>query len=157
MKDKAWFLTPPSLLFFFLLAVPVSVNSPQCEPVAKQPVLMLKWKCPSGNNSGFKIRISNTSKEELAPPCAGEGIEQTFPTTSPLNFFSTYNVTIITRSNGPDSSPVDILCHTSITGKHWDLRMKNTCRTKILTSWLQSGRLGMHYIISLQIMNKTLH
>ncbi|NXM56046.1 PTPRJ phosphatase, partial [Illadopsis cleaveri] len=94
--------------------IPVSVNSLRCEPVAKKPFLMLKWKCPSGNNSGFKIKISNTSEEKLAPRCTVEGLEQTFQT-PPLNFFSTYNVTIITLSNGSGSSPVDKLCHTSIT------------------------------------------
>ncbi|NXU15716.1 PTPRJ phosphatase, partial [Pardalotus punctatus] len=94
----------------------LSVNSLQCEPVAKQAFLMLKWKCPFGNNSGFKIKISNisTSREEWASPCMVEGFEQTFET-APLNFFRTYNVTIITLSNGPESSPVDELCHTSIT------------------------------------------
>ncbi|NWW76827.1 PTPRJ phosphatase, partial [Climacteris rufus] len=98
--------------------IPVSVDSLWCEPVAKQPSLMLKWKCPSGNNSGFKIKISNTNasrgKEENAPPCKGEGSEQNF-TIASLNFFSTYTVTIITLSSGSASSPVDKLCHTSIT------------------------------------------
>ncbi|KAI1238031.1 hypothetical protein IHE44_0014133, partial [Lamprotornis superbus] len=94
--------------------VPVSVNSFQCEPVAKQPFLMLKWKCPFGNNSGFKIEISNASISQSAPRCTVEGFEQTFQTPS-LHFFSTYNVTIITLSNGSRSSPVDKLCHTSIT------------------------------------------
>uniref|UniRef100_A0A8C5TSU3 Receptor-type tyrosine-protein phosphatase eta n=1 Tax=Malurus cyaneus samueli TaxID=2593467 RepID=A0A8C5TSU3_9PASS len=99
-----------------LYTITVSVNSLQCEPVAKQPFLMLKWKCPFGNNSGFRIKISNTSisREEWAAPCRVEGFEQTFKT-APLNFFSSYNVTIITLSNGSESSPVDELCHTSIT------------------------------------------
>ncbi|NXR83556.1 PTPRJ phosphatase, partial [Pycnonotus jocosus] len=94
--------------------IPLSVSSLQCEPVAKQPFLKLKWKCPFGNNSGFKIKISNTSGEEVAPHCMVEGFEQTFQTPD-LNFFSTYNVTVITLSNGHESSPVDKLCHTSIT------------------------------------------
>ncbi|NWW40572.1 PTPRJ phosphatase, partial [Panurus biarmicus] len=94
--------------------MPVSVTSLWCEPVAKQPFLMLKWKCPFGNNSGFSIKISNTSEGADAPRCTVEGLEQTFQTAR-LNFFSTYNVTIITLSNGLGSSPVDKLCHTSIT------------------------------------------
>ncbi|NWY35974.1 PTPRJ phosphatase, partial [Sylvia atricapilla] len=94
--------------------IPVSVNSLRCEPVAKQPYLVLKWKCPSGDNSGFKIKISNTSEEKTASPCDVEGLEQTIDTPH-LSFFSTYTVTIITLSNGPESSPVDKLCHTSIT------------------------------------------
>ncbi|XP_077036024.1 receptor-type tyrosine-protein phosphatase eta isoform X5 [Agelaius phoeniceus] len=97
----------------------VSVDSLQCEPVAKQPFLMLKWKCPLGNNSGFRIKIYNIStsevvREDLAPRCTVEGFEQTFQTAH-LNFFSTYNVTIMTLQNGSESSPVDKLCHTSIT------------------------------------------
>ncbi|NWU33369.1 PTPRJ phosphatase, partial [Hylia prasina] len=97
-----------------LYTIPVSVDSLRCEPVAKQPFLMLKWRCPFGNNSGFRIKISNTSEEEFPPRCTVEGLEQTFQTAH-LNFFSTYNVTIITLTNGPESSPVDELCHTSIT------------------------------------------
>ncbi|NXH33855.1 PTPRJ phosphatase, partial [Myiagra hebetior] len=101
--------------YIALYTITVSVNSLQCEPVAKQSFLMLKWKCPFGNNSGFKITISDThtSREQMAPPCTVEGFEQTFQTAS-LNFFSTYNVSIITLSNGSESSPVDKLCHTSI-------------------------------------------
>ncbi|XP_017667889.1 PREDICTED: receptor-type tyrosine-protein phosphatase eta isoform X2 [Lepidothrix coronata] len=101
-----------------LYTKPASVNSFWCEPVAKQPFLMLKWKCPSGNSSGFKIIISNISNsgknEEDAPPCMGEGSEETFKTKS-LDYFTTYNVTIITVSNGSESSPVYGVCHTSIT------------------------------------------
>lgn len=98
------------------------MDSLQCEPVAKQPFLLLKWKCPFGNNAGFRIKIYNIStsevvREESAPRCTVEGFEQTFQTAR-LNFFSIYNVTIITLPNGTESSPVGKLCHTSITGKH---------------------------------------
>ncbi|OWK56818.1 Receptor-type tyrosine-protein phosphatase eta [Lonchura striata] len=103
----------------YLYTITVSVDSLQCEPVAKQPFLMLKWKCPFGNNAGFRIKIYNIStsevvREESAPRCTVEGFEQTFQTAR-LNFFSTYNVTIITLPNGTESSPVGKLCHTSIT------------------------------------------
>ncbi|NXC85336.1 PTPRJ phosphatase, partial [Cercotrichas coryphoeus] len=93
--------------------IPVSVDSFQCEPVAKQPLLVLKWKCPFGNNSGFRIKISNIS-EGLASRCMVEGSEQTVET-SPLHFFSTYDVTVVTLSNDSESSPVTKSCHTSIT------------------------------------------
>ncbi|NWY72972.1 PTPRJ phosphatase, partial [Erithacus rubecula] len=96
-----------------LYTIPVSVDSFQCEPVAKEPFIRLKWKCPSGNNSGFRIKISNIS-ERLASQCMEEGIEQTSKM-GPLHFFSTYDVTIVTLSNGSESSPVTKLCHTSIT------------------------------------------
>ncbi|NXP21897.1 PTPRJ phosphatase, partial [Scytalopus superciliaris] len=97
---------------------PASLNTFGCEPVAKQPFLMLKWKCPAGNSSGFRIIISNTnnSKEntEEAQSCMGEGSEETF-ITKPLDYFSTYNVTIMTLSCGSASSPVYKMCQTSIT------------------------------------------
>ncbi|NXM74634.1 PTPRJ phosphatase, partial [Serilophus lunatus] len=96
----------------------VSVNSFRCDPVDKQPFLMLKWKCPSGNNSGFKIIVSNINtsvkNEENASSCMEEGSEETFRT-APLDYFSTYNVTVITLSVGSESSPVYEMCHTSIT------------------------------------------
>ncbi|NXK94061.1 PTPRJ phosphatase, partial [Formicarius rufipectus] len=100
---------------------PASVDSFGCESVAKQPFLMLKWKCPPGNNSGFRIIISNINnskenkeKEEEAQSCIGEGSEETF-ITQPLDYFSNYNVTIITLSCGFESSPVYKMCQTSIT------------------------------------------
>ncbi|KFM13857.1 Receptor-type tyrosine-protein phosphatase eta, partial [Aptenodytes forsteri] len=100
----------------FIKCIPASVNLFQCEPVAKQSSLMLKWECPSGNNSGFKIKIfKNTwEKEERAPSCMREGSEKTFRTAS-LDYFSTYNVTIATLSNSSESPPVQKMCNTSIT------------------------------------------
>ncbi|NWR71897.1 PTPRJ phosphatase, partial [Centropus unirufus] len=99
-----------------IATVPASVNSFHCESVAKQPSLILKWECPSGKNSGFKINIfNNTWKEEKrAPPCMREGSKETMETTS-LSYFRTYTVTIATLSSSNESSPVQIMCNTSIT------------------------------------------
>ncbi|XP_055669678.1 receptor-type tyrosine-protein phosphatase eta isoform X1 [Falco peregrinus] len=99
-----------------LYTIPAVVNSFHCEPVAKQSSLMLKWECPSGNNSGFKIKIFNDTweKEEWAPSCMREGSEETFRTLS-LDYFRTYVVTIATLSNSSESRPVQQMCNTSIT------------------------------------------
>ncbi|XP_074774071.1 receptor-type tyrosine-protein phosphatase eta isoform X1 [Athene noctua] len=99
-----------------MYTVPALVNSFQCEPVAKQSSLMLKWKCPSGNNSGFKIKICNATweKEQQTPSCMREGSEEVFRTAS-LDYFNTYNVTIATLSNSSESHPVQKICNTSIT------------------------------------------
>ncbi|KFQ32742.1 Receptor-type tyrosine-protein phosphatase eta, partial [Merops nubicus] len=99
-----------------LCTVPASVNSFQCESVAKQSSLLLKWQCPSGNNSGFKIKIFNDTweKEVQAGSCVREGSEETFEATS-LDYFSTYNVTVATLSALSESPPVQELCNTSIT------------------------------------------
>ncbi|KFQ91014.1 Receptor-type tyrosine-protein phosphatase eta, partial [Nipponia nippon] len=96
--------------------IPAPVNSFQCEPVAKQSYLMLKWKCPPGKNSGFKIRIFNDilEKEQETLPCMREGSEETF-TTASLAYFSTYTVNITTLSNSFESTPVQKICNTSIT------------------------------------------
>ncbi|NXD76197.1 PTPRJ phosphatase, partial [Halcyon senegalensis] len=96
--------------------IPALVPSFQCEPVPKESSLMLKWECPSGNNSGFKIKIFNGTweKEEEALSCGREGSEETFRIES-LVYFSTYNVTIATRSNSSESPPVQEMCTTSIT------------------------------------------
>ncbi|KAM6115162.1 receptor-type tyrosine-protein phosphatase eta [Pterocles gutturalis] len=99
-----------------LHTIPASVNLLQCEPVAKQPSLMLKWECPSGNNSGFKIKISNATweKEEQTPSCTRGDSEETCEIVS-LDYFSTYTVTIVTLSNSSESLPVQQMCNTSIT------------------------------------------
>ncbi|NXH18011.1 PTPRJ phosphatase, partial [Bucco capensis] len=99
-----------------LYTIPALVNSFQCESVAKQSFLMLKWECPTGNNSGFKVRIFNDTwqKEQVTPSCMREGSEEIFRTMS-LDYFSTYNVTIATLSNSSESPPVQKMCNTSIT------------------------------------------
>ncbi|NWS37124.1 PTPRJ phosphatase, partial [Probosciger aterrimus] len=99
-----------------LYTTPALVNSFRCEPVLKESSLMLKWECPPGNNSGFKIKIFNDTweKEEGAPSCTGEGSAETFTTPS-LDYFSTYTVTIATLSNSSESDPVQRMCNTSIT------------------------------------------
>uniref|UniRef100_A0A8C6N6M4 Receptor-type tyrosine-protein phosphatase eta n=1 Tax=Melopsittacus undulatus TaxID=13146 RepID=A0A8C6N6M4_MELUD len=101
---------------FCILTAPALVNSFQCEPVLKESSLMLKWECPPGNNSGFKIKIFNDTweKEEQAPSCIGEGSAEIFTTPS-LDYFSTYTVTIATLSNSSESDPVQKTCNTSIT------------------------------------------
>ncbi|NXV71663.1 PTPRJ phosphatase, partial [Atlantisia rogersi] len=92
------------------------VSSFRCEAVAKQPFLVLKWECPPGKNSGFRIGIRNDTceKEQMAPPCMKEGSEETFRTAL-LNYFYTYNITIETLSNTSKSPPVLSICTTSIT------------------------------------------
>ncbi|NXO02993.1 PTPRJ phosphatase, partial [Rhinopomastus cyanomelas] len=96
--------------------IPASVTSFQCEPVARESYLLLKWACPPGYNSAFKIEIDNSTwrNESWASPCTSESSEKNFSTAS-LNFFSTYNVSITTVSNGFDSLPVQKTCTTGIT------------------------------------------
>ncbi|XP_067151443.1 receptor-type tyrosine-protein phosphatase eta [Apteryx mantelli] len=99
-----------------LYTIPASVTSFQCEPVVKESNLTLKWKCPIGNNSGFKIKIFNDTweKEQQISRCTGENSEETFRIGS-LNYFTTYNVSITTLADTKESSPVQKMCRTSIT------------------------------------------
>ncbi|KGL82815.1 Receptor-type tyrosine-protein phosphatase eta, partial [Tinamus guttatus] len=95
--------------------VPAPVPLFQCEPVAKESNLTLKWKCPIGNNSGFNIKVFKDSWEttQEIPRCTGENLE-TFKI-GPFNYFTTYNVNITTLSNTKESSAVHRICNTSIT------------------------------------------
>ncbi|XP_071617757.1 receptor-type tyrosine-protein phosphatase eta-like isoform X2 [Heliangelus exortis] len=95
---------------------PATVNFFQCEPVAKQSSLMLKWECPPGKNIGFRIKVFNVTweKEQDAPSCMEEGSKKT-SIIEDLNYFGTYTVTIATRSNTSESPPVQTTCNTSIT------------------------------------------
>ncbi|NXJ95328.1 PTPRJ phosphatase, partial [Corythaixoides concolor] len=99
-----------------LYTIPALVNSFQCEAVAKQSYLILTWECPFGNNSGFKIKIFNDTweTEGRSPSCMREGSHENF-STAPLDYYSTYTVTIATLSNGSESPSVQKLCNTSIT------------------------------------------
>ncbi|XP_064369192.1 receptor-type tyrosine-protein phosphatase eta isoform X3 [Dromaius novaehollandiae] len=99
-----------------LYTIPASVTSFQCEPVVKESNLTLTWKCPIGNNSGFKIKIWNDTweKEQQISRCTEENSEETFRIGS-LNYFTTYNVSITTLADTKESSPVQKICQTSIT------------------------------------------
>ncbi|NXP49686.1 PTPRJ phosphatase, partial [Heliornis fulica] len=95
---------------------PAAVNSFSCEAVANQSVLLLKWECPAGKNSGFRIKVYNDTwaEEQQSPPCMKEGSKETF-TTPFLDYFSTYTITIVTLSNTYESTSALTLCTTSIT------------------------------------------
>ncbi|NXE52400.1 PTPRJ phosphatase, partial [Casuarius casuarius] len=99
-----------------LYTIPASATSFQCEPVVKESNLTLTWKCPIGNNSGFKIKIWNNTweKEQQISRCTEENSEETFRIGS-LNYFTTYNVSITTLADTKESSPVQKICQTSIT------------------------------------------
>ncbi|NXN21721.1 PTPRJ phosphatase, partial [Nycticryphes semicollaris] len=103
-------------VFIANYTTPLPVNSFQCEPVANQSFLMLKWKCPFGSSSDFKIIIcKDKCKEQQIPSsCTEEGSEQTIQTIQ-LDYFSTYNVTIVTLSSSSESLAVQKMCNTSIT------------------------------------------
>lgn len=97
------------------------MSSFQCEAVANMSHLTLKWDCPYGGYSGFDIEIFNDTwtKNQQSQFCGSEGSEESFKT-QPLDYYKTYTVNITTVSEGLTSLPVQIICNTSITGKHED-------------------------------------
>ncbi|KYO22132.1 receptor-type tyrosine-protein phosphatase eta isoform A [Alligator mississippiensis] len=86
----------------------------KCEQVPKKPELKLKWLCPLGNNSGFRIKISNgiRSNESSVSSCKSGNVEKSIDN---LTYYTTYYINITTHSCGKDSLPEQRTCATSIT------------------------------------------
>ncbi|TFK08664.1 Receptor-type tyrosine-protein phosphatase eta [Platysternon megacephalum] len=87
------------------------VSSFNCTPVTKEPKLTLKWERPAGKSIDFSINTFNDAWSNETLVLAG--ILDT--TITNLNYSTSYNVSIITRSCGKESLPVEITCVTSIT------------------------------------------
>nr|XP_032621408.1 receptor-type tyrosine-protein phosphatase eta isoform X2 [Chelonoidis abingdonii] len=86
------------------------VPSFNCTPVTKEPKLTVKWEPPAGTSTGFSINTFNDAWSNETLVLAG------FDTTvTNLNYSTSYNVSIITRSCGKESLPMQTTCDTSIT------------------------------------------
>uniref|UniRef100_A0A8C0GHX6 Receptor-type tyrosine-protein phosphatase eta n=1 Tax=Chelonoidis abingdonii TaxID=106734 RepID=A0A8C0GHX6_CHEAB len=87
-----------------------TVPSFNCTPVTKEPKLTVKWEPPAGTSTGFSINTFNDAWSNETLVLAG------FDTTvTNLNYSTSYNVSIITRSCGKESLPMQTTCDTSIT------------------------------------------
>ncbi|XP_062823723.1 receptor-type tyrosine-protein phosphatase eta [Anolis carolinensis] len=87
---------------------PAPVDELLCNPVAKQPELILRWSFPNGNYEGFTIKVLNNKPPEMLGKENKTSIKD-------LDYFTNYNITVITRSCEKESSPKEIRCITSIT------------------------------------------
>ncbi|KAM8971718.1 receptor-type tyrosine-protein phosphatase eta [Sarcophilus harrisii] len=96
-----------------------SVAFLECNPVPKQPILILRWPCPPGVNSGFSLTIHSGewSKEINLPPCYSTYVNDDYNGTyvASLNYSTTYNISLITLSCGKKSFPKQNISRTSIT------------------------------------------
>ncbi|XP_006022075.1 receptor-type tyrosine-protein phosphatase eta isoform X2 [Alligator sinensis] len=86
----------------------------KCEQVPRKPELKLNWLCPLGNNSGFRIKISNgiRTNESSVSSCKSGNVEKSIDN---LTYYTTFYINITTHSCGKDSLPEQRTCATSIT------------------------------------------
>nr|XP_048710498.1 receptor-type tyrosine-protein phosphatase eta [Caretta caretta] len=87
------------------------VSSFNCTPVTKEPKLTVKWELPAGVSTGFSINTFNDAWSNETLVLSGN-LDTTITN---LNYSTSYNVSIITRSCGKESLPVERTCVTSIT------------------------------------------
>ncbi|XP_060032393.1 receptor-type tyrosine-protein phosphatase eta [Erinaceus europaeus] len=95
---------------------PAPVAPVHCEVVPQQPTLVLKWVCPEGSNSGFKLEVSrgawaNTSDLESCSPDNGTEYRTEV---MHLNFFTFYNISVATVSCNKTAPPTHNACLTGI-------------------------------------------
>ncbi|XP_051885657.1 receptor-type tyrosine-protein phosphatase eta [Pristis pectinata] len=97
-------------------AAAISSSSLSCEGVDLNAVLILRWTCPSGLNSGFILKATQNSiicKNETSATCTSNQIQQF--NLSNVEFFTDYVVSITTLSCGSPSIPTNISCKSGIT------------------------------------------
>ncbi|XP_028915875.1 receptor-type tyrosine-protein phosphatase eta [Ornithorhynchus anatinus] len=84
-----------------------------CEPVPKQPALILKWNCPPGTNTGFKMEVihGDWRNETHLPACHSPSVTNV----TLLNYATLYNISVTTQSCGNESIPREESCLTDIT------------------------------------------
>ncbi|XP_043404784.1 receptor-type tyrosine-protein phosphatase eta isoform X3 [Chelonia mydas] len=99
----------PNSTSIYTNAAPVS--SFNCTPVTKEPKLTVKWELPAGVSTGFSINTFNDAWSNETLVSSGN-LDTTITN---LNYSTSYNVSIITRSCGKESLPVERTCVTSIT------------------------------------------
>ncbi|CAM5149718.1 unnamed protein product [Natator depressus] len=87
------------------------VSSFNCTPVTKEPKLTVKWELPAGVSTGFSINTFSDAWSNETLVLSGN-LDTTITN---LNYSTSYNVRIITRSCGKESLPVERICVTSIT------------------------------------------
>uniref|UniRef100_A0A8P0NP06 Receptor-type tyrosine-protein phosphatase eta n=1 Tax=Canis lupus familiaris TaxID=9615 RepID=A0A8P0NP06_CANLF len=97
---------------------PFPVTSFHCEMVPKEPVLILKWVCPLGTNTGFQLEISRGAWKNVTQleSCSSENSTEYRTEVTYLNFSTSYNISITTASScNKMASPTQNTCLTGIT------------------------------------------
>ncbi|XP_066465746.1 receptor-type tyrosine-protein phosphatase eta [Tiliqua scincoides] len=89
---------------------PESVGKLDCTLVFKKPELYLNWSRPAGRYDNFSMKICNENWTKVNYYTA----EQQATTLTNLNYFTNYNVSIVTHSFMKKSIPREVTCLTSI-------------------------------------------
>ncbi|KAM5316306.1 receptor-type tyrosine-protein phosphatase eta [Glossophaga mutica] len=97
---------------------PAPVASFQCEVVPKTPTLVLRWACPSGTSTGFRVEVSRGDWRNATHlegcPLEDAGAEYQTEVTH-LNFSTSYDINITALSCNKMAPPTQNSCVTSIT------------------------------------------
>ncbi|CAO2579937.1 Receptor-type tyrosine-protein phosphatase eta [Lemmus lemmus] len=96
---------------------PAPVAFFHCEMVPKEPFLVLKWPCPPGVNTGFKLGVRNDTWKYMTQleNCTSENDTECKKKVPDLTFSTSYNISIVTLSCGRMALPTQSTCTTSIT------------------------------------------
>ncbi|KAM7327773.1 hypothetical protein ACRRTK_014140 [Alexandromys fortis] len=102
---KLFCMEPAPVAFFY------------CEMVPKEPFLVLKWPCPPGVNTGFKLGVRNDTWNYMIQleNCTSENDTECKKKVPDLTFSTSYNISIVTLSYGRMAVPTQSTCTTSIT------------------------------------------
>ncbi|XP_074228105.1 receptor-type tyrosine-protein phosphatase eta [Camelus bactrianus] len=96
---------------------PAPVASFHCEVVPKKPTLVLKWNCPVGTNTGFKVKVSSGDWKNLTSleSCSSENSSEYRTEVTYLNFSTVYNISVFALSCNRTTLPAQNTCLTGIT------------------------------------------
>ncbi|EPY76998.1 receptor-type tyrosine-protein phosphatase eta [Camelus ferus] len=96
---------------------PAPVASFHCEVVPKKPTLVLKWNCPVGTNTGFKVKVSSGDWKNLTSleSCSSENSSEYRTEVTYLNFSTVYNISVFALSCNKTTLPAQNTCLTGIT------------------------------------------
>uniref|UniRef100_A0A8C2QPF6 Receptor-type tyrosine-protein phosphatase eta n=1 Tax=Cricetulus griseus TaxID=10029 RepID=A0A8C2QPF6_CRIGR len=96
---------------------PAPVAFFHCEVVPKEPVLVLKWPCPPGMNTGFELGVRNDTWNNMTylKNCNSEDDTECRGKVQNLTFSTSYNISIVTLSCGKMAAPTQSTCTTGIT------------------------------------------
>ncbi|XP_032216194.1 receptor-type tyrosine-protein phosphatase eta isoform X2 [Mustela erminea] len=112
--NATWSLSPSRQSF---CTDPAPVAFFYCEVVPKEPTLILKWPCPPGANTGFRLEISRGAWENVTDleNCSSENSTEYRTEITCLNFSTSYNISVAASSCNKTASPAQNTCLTGIT------------------------------------------